>query len=274
MVTGIEGIRPYLHAFDLRGLLVEGLGWNHDLAAPVHIRADSHDYSLERVAEKSGFVVYVCSPDANGEVPEYPIRRKIERQVAKLTFEHLIIFGNAARTEQCWQWVKREKGRTPACRDQWFRKGQTGEPLLQRLRDIAFDLEEEGDLSIAVVASRVQKAMDVEKVTKRFYERFKEELTAFQGFIDGITEQGDQQWYASLMLNRMMFVYFIQKQGFLDGDRDYLRNRLSRLRSEGAPAVSSSSIGYSSCGCSTRDSASPKPTALPTWSSCWGRFPS
>ncbi len=235
MVTGIEGIRPYLHAFDLRGLLVEGLGWNHDLAAPVHIRADSHDYSLERVAEKSGFVVYVCSPDANGEVPEYPIRRKIERQVAKLTFEHLIIFGNAARTEQCWQWVKREKGRTPACRDQWFRKGQTGEPLLQRLRDIAFDLEEEGDLSIAVVASRVQKAMDVEKVTKRFYERFKEELTAFQGFIDGITEQGDQQWYASLMLNRMMFVYFIQKQGFLDDDHDYLRNRLSRLRSEGAP---------------------------------------
>ena len=32
------------------------------------------------------------------------------------------------------------------------------------------------------------------------------------------------------MLNRMMFVYFIQKQGFLDGDHDYLRNRLSMVR--------------------------------------------
>ena len=235
MVPVNEDIRPYLHAFDLRGLLVEGLGWNHDLAAPVHIEADGSHYSLERVAEKSGFVVYVCSPGADGKIPEYPVRRKVERQVPKLTYEHLIIFLDAGLTEQCWQWVKREKGRTPACREQWFRKGQTGEPLLQRLQGIAFGLEEEGDLSIAVVASRVQKAMDVEKVTKRFYERFKEELTAFQGFIDGITEQGDQQWYASLMLNRMMFVYFIQKQGFLDGDHDYLRNRLSRLRSEGAP---------------------------------------
>ena len=233
MVTGAEDIRPYLYAFDLRGLLVEGLGWNHDLAAPVHIEADGNRYSLERVAEKSGFVVYVCSPGADGKIPESPVRRKIERQAAKLTFEHLIIFGNAARTEQCWQWVRRERGKPAVSREQWFRSGETGERLLQRLGDLAFDLEEEAGLSIAVVASRVQKAMDVEKVTKRFYERFKEELSAFQDFIDGITEQGDQQWYASLMLNRMMFVYFIQKQGFLDGDPDYLRNRLGRLQSEG-----------------------------------------
>jgi hypothetical protein len=34
------------------------------------------------------------------------------------------------------------------------------------------------------------------------------------------------------MLNRLMFVYFIQRKGFLDGDRDYLRNRLNRMRKE------------------------------------------
>ena len=32
------------------------------------------------------------------------------------------------------------------------------------------------------------------------------------------------------MLNRMMFVYFVQKQGFLDGDPDYLRNKLNEVR--------------------------------------------
>ena len=32
------------------------------------------------------------------------------------------------------------------------------------------------------------------------------------------------------MLNRLMFVYFIQKKGFLDGDPNYLRNRLKRVR--------------------------------------------
>ena len=40
----------------------------------------------------------------------------------------------------------------------------------------------------------------------------------------------DRDWYASLMLNRMMFVYFVQKQGFLDGDLDYLRNRLGMVQ--------------------------------------------
>ncbi len=28
------------------------------------------------------------------------------------------------------------------------------------------------------------------------------------------------------MLNRLMFVYFIQKKGFLDNDHDYLRHKL------------------------------------------------
>ena len=34
------------------------------------------------------------------------------------------------------------------------------------------------------------------------------------------------------MLNRMMFVYFVQKQGFMDGDPDYLRNKLDQVRRE------------------------------------------
>jgi hypothetical protein len=34
------------------------------------------------------------------------------------------------------------------------------------------------------------------------------------------------------MLNRLMFIYFIQRKGFLDGDRHYLRNRLNRMRKE------------------------------------------
>ena len=82
------------------------------------------------------------------------------------------------------------------------------------------------------VASRVSQAMDVERVTKRFYERFKSELETFQKFINGITAQGDREWYASLMLNRMMFVYFVQKQGFLDGNVDYLHHRLSMVQSQ------------------------------------------
>ena len=231
MQVQIDELRPYLHSFDFQHLLVEGLGWNYYQAEPVSVHVDGHDYTLEPAAEKAGFVVYVCGPCVDGFVPSYPVRRKIERQVAKMAFEHLIIFIDADRTLQIWQWVKRESGKPAACREQEYRTGQIGAPILQRLQTIAFALEEEGDLSILQVASRVSQALDVERVTKRFYERFRTELAAFQWFINGITAQGDREWYASLMLNRMMFVYFVQKQGFLDGDADYLRNRLRLVQS-------------------------------------------
>ena len=232
MQAATEQLRTCLHAFDFRNLLVEGLGWDHLQSEPMRVLVDGHDYALEPVAEKAGFVVYTCGPAADGSVPPYPTRRKVERQIAKLAFEHMLVFVDAEQTIQVWQWVKREAGKPAACREQEYRKGQQGTPLLQRLQNLAFALDEEDGLNIPVVASRVRQAMDVERVTRRFYERFRQELTAFQEFIYGITAQGDREWYASLMLNRMMFVYFVQKQGFLDDDVDYLRNRLERVQEQ------------------------------------------
>lgn len=100
----------------------------------------------------------------------------------------------------------------------------------QKLDAIAFTLEEEERLSLTDVTRRTRSGFDVERITKRFYDRFQKEHTVFLKFITGITDRADHEWYASVMLNRLMFVYFIQRKGFLDGDRDYLRNRLNRMR--------------------------------------------
>ena len=132
-----------------------------------------------------------------------------------------------------WQWVKREPGRPDRTRTHIHHRDQTGEALIQKLDQLVFTLDEEEDLTIVDVSGRVRAAFDVEKVTRRFYDRFKQEHRAFLGFIEGIAAAADREWYASLMLNRMMFIYFIQKRGFLDGDPDYLRNRLDRLRQRG-----------------------------------------
>jgi hypothetical protein len=90
------------------------------------------------------------------------------------------------------------------------------------------------------IASKSTKGFDVEKITKKFYDRFKKEHTTFLAFIQGMTEQGDREWYTSVMLNRLMFIYFIQKKGFLDtksknildGDTNYLRNRLAMTQKQ------------------------------------------
>ena len=231
MTVTIEELRPHLQAFDFPRLFVEGLGWDYYLAEPPVVHVNESDYTLKPIAEKASFAVFECSPGADGAIPKYSVRRKIETQVTKLAFEHLIIFVDADRTIQKWQWVKREAGKPLSCNEQDFYAGQSGTPVLQRLRNVAFTLEDEaGGIGISDVTSKVYKAFNVEKVTKRFYEHFRKELTAFGNFIEGITAQGDRDWYASLMLNRMMFVYFVQKQEFLDGDPNYLRNRLRMVQ--------------------------------------------
>ncbi len=226
MQVQVDELRPYLESFDLTGLMVEGLGWNHHQGPEISAAAGNESYELRPVAEKAGFAVYRCGPAPDGGIPPQSVRRQIENQVAQASFEHLIIFVDAAESRQVWQWVKRESGKPPALRELRYEKGQTGTALLQRLRGIEFTLEEEGKLGITDVYERFRQSLDIERVTKRFYERFRKELADFQKFITGITAQGDKDWYASLMLNRLMFVYFIQKQGFLDGDEHYLRNRL------------------------------------------------
>ena len=232
MPVSIEELRPHLQAFDFQSLFVEGLGWDHYVAESFVVQVNGRNYTLTPIAEKAGFAVYACDSSADNNVPQYPVRRKIESEVAKRTFEHLIIFTDPGRKAQVWQWVRRESGKPPACREYTYTAGGSGDRLLQRIQPLFVSLDEEPSLNIALITSRVRAALDVEKVTKRFYERFKDELKAFEKFIEGITAQGDRDWYASLMLNRMMFVYFVQKRGFLDGDSDYLRNRLKMVQEQ------------------------------------------
>jgi hypothetical protein len=73
---------------------------------------------------------------------------------------------------------------------------------------------------------------DVEKTTNAFYRRFKEEHSEFLRYVQGIADQCDRERYALLMLNRLLFLAFIQQRGFLAGDRNYLRNRLRQVQEQ------------------------------------------
>jgi hypothetical protein len=188
------------------------------------------EYPLRAVAQKRGLVVYECPTTNGAPIPDYQTRRKIDLKLTQITREHIIIFTDSAQKTQIWQWVKREPGRPVACREHTYRSSQTGEGLLQKLSVMAVSLDDEETFTLMDATTRVRAAFDVDKVTKRFYERFKTEHTAFLKFIKGIENLADREWYASLMLNRLMFIYFIQRKGFLDGDRDYLRSRMVKMR--------------------------------------------
>ena len=231
MTLDRDRIRKHLENFDLRSLFIEELGWDHG-GTNTEATVEGRTYALEAVAHKRGMVAYKYVADSDDSFPIYPTRQKIERAVVKTVHEHLIIYAPQDRSALYWQWVKREPGRPDRTRHHIYHRNQAGEALVQKLEQISFALREEEDLTIGDVSSRVRAAFDVEKVTRKFYDRFKKEHHAFLEFIEGIGNVADREWYASLMLNRMMFIYFIQKRGFLDGDTNYLRNRLETVREQ------------------------------------------
>jgi hypothetical protein len=224
MKIDVPGVRACLKSFDFATLFREQLGWDKH-QAHLDVPVDGNSIRLTAVAQKRGFTAYVCT-----SIPDRPTRLKIDHQVTKSAHEHFVIYADQSAGQQVWQWVRRETGKPLASRDHRFDVAQSGDPLIQRLEQIAIGMEEEEQLTLFEVTGKAKSAFDVDKVTKKFYERFKAEHAAFLKFIKGIKATADLEWYTSLMLNRLMFVYFIQKKGFLDGDTDYLRNRMRLVR--------------------------------------------
>ncbi len=229
-----ERILEYLRAANFSALFTQALGWEHYTQA-LNISVDTTEWHLSAVAEKRGMIVFEChATDTAGQLPKYALRRKIQQQVARSAHEHIIIYTDASKTTHLWQWVRREPGKPDACREHRYHTAQSGESLIQKLEPIAFSLDEEAELTLSDVTGRVGSAFYAERVTKKFYDRFKREQTAFLTFLTGIPDTEVQRAYVSILLNRLMFIYFIQKKGFLNNDPDYLRHTLTETQKQGS----------------------------------------
>ena len=230
-------VRECLRRFDFKSLFVEELGWNICKNPPTNIDVDANSFKLTPFAEQGGMLIYLGEPMEDGSIPPSNMRRVIETKITKQTHEHMIIFVDKERAKSVWQWVRRQQDKQTASREHTYAKGQPGDSLLQKLAGIAFsidDLDEEGRSTITEVTGRVAKAFDIEKVTRRFYDEFKAEHGTFSKFVKGLEGQDDLAWYTSVMLDRLMFIYFIQKKGFLDEDMDYLVNKFKESKARGA----------------------------------------
>jgi hypothetical protein len=232
MAIDFSRARSLLQLCDLKGLFIDELGWDK-AGQPFILSVAGEEYQLTPFAKKCGLVVYRCDSCGGGSIrfPERNTRVKIHRELTKTTYEHILVFITPDSTTQIWQWVRRVPGRPIAFREHPYHHAQSGDALLQKLQFLAVSLEEEEQgVTLTDITRRTRAAFDVDRITRRFYDRFKKEHGAFLAFIKGIEVPEDSEWYASVMLNRLMFIYFIQKKGFLNGDPDYLRNRLERCK--------------------------------------------
>lgn len=231
MTIDAARFQKLLSGFKLEQLFNE-LGWDHANLSPQAVTVNGETFILSAIAQKRGVAVLLCSPDATGGIPARSMLLKIEKEAIKLAHEHLLIFANAGKTTLTWLWVLRAPGQPTVTRTHTWHKGSSGESLWQKLSQVVWSLEEEEAITLTKVITGLRRAFDRDRVSRAFYDKFKAEHVAFAGFVAGLHSVTDKAWYASLMLNRLMFVYFIQRKGFIDGNFNYLSDRMQCVRRE------------------------------------------
>jgi len=229
--------RKHLQPFRFADLFVEDLGWSYpDMRKPMSFDHDGSKWTVTEISQLSGFrVLEVTAADADTPFPDAKTQQALWKRIAPHAVENLLIFIDEQRTRSAWLWMKRE-GKKIHPRRHHYLKGQPGDLFLSKLASLVVDLselDEDGNLPITEAANRVRAGLDIETVTKAFFRDFQDEHGKLLDAIEGIPDPGERRWYASVLLNRLMFIWFLQDKRFLDvgkgkdGNRNYLPEKLA-----------------------------------------------
>ena len=103
---------------------------------------------------------------------------------------------------------------------------------VQQVGNIFWSHKDKGSIRAAL-----DEAFDVEPVTRAFFAKYKELFEAAEGSVTGFgsdeAERENKRRFVQTLFNRLMFVYFLQRKGWLafQGDKDYLNDLRRAYRS-------------------------------------------
>jgi hypothetical protein len=183
-------------------------------------------FAFREVAEL--FVrVFVCETDA---MPLTAERNALDVRLRKLGDAYIAVFvEKGSPMHHLWMVPVKSADRRSLVRVE-YRDRDQAEFLFGKMQDLQFPIgSPPGSVDVLDRLNRVFQ-VNSSDVTKKFYREFRLRHNAFVKGIVGIMDKSDCEWYASVMLNRLMFCYFIQKKGFLDLDTDYLSHKLAQVR--------------------------------------------
>ncbi len=219
----------YLKNNQFEDLFIE-LGWNDYKGDKLLYPADieGKEYNFYVVAQQSGFMVLKC---VVSELPTTALYKKLDTQIRKSAHDYICIYYVPGEMKQMWIVPVDKVDKRDLISVKYVDEAHA-EFLYEKAEGFTFPIGKE--TNILDVKKKVQQAFIVnsEKLTKKFYDEFKRQHKAFEKFIIGITSADDRRWYASIMLDRLMFCYFIQKKGFLDNNKKYLQDKLKQVRAE------------------------------------------
>lgn len=223
----------YIAESDFQRLFILEMGWNNPSGQTLFdltIEGETFNFKLE--AERNGFQVLTCEVN---EIPTTSYCKKIDTRLRRQANDYICIYYLPQSQHHLWTVpVKKVEKRDLVFVE--YEDADRAGFLFEKVDGLTFDIGER--TTIMDVKERVQGAFIInsEKITSDFYKGFRKEHTRFATFITGIDDEievkdnRNKQWYASVMLNRLMFCYFIQKKGFLDQNTNYLRDKLKTVK--------------------------------------------
>jgi hypothetical protein len=218
-------IQEAFAAGGLTGMFVEELGWESPSEATVSVDVDGVPYAAKVIASLKGFRIYAV-PAASR--PSRQTMRRVDAALAELSPERLEIFQGP--DAWFWHWPRRTNSGTLTFEAVETVPNSVPTFLAQRLTGLEFSISDHRKgIALADVRDRVHGHFDATNVTKKFYDRFQAEHSHLAGSIVGVDE-GERIDYATTLLNRLMFIYFMQKKEFLNGDPLYLEHTLKKVQ--------------------------------------------
>lgn len=213
------------------------LGYAYANDAPVPTRnwpesVQRHEVHPRYIAQHGDFKVVYC------EMPGDRMLRTVQRSIIdQLAREHtffMVVFHQTAGN--VWDFVNvsvtRDSDEKRVRRIARRLAITEAERIRDRLRTtserlVQIDINKQQNITALQVQSLHNKAFDVEQVTKDFYDQYDKVIEAFSDDIaarNSSIEQ-DASFEALRLLDRLMFLYFIQKKGWLNQEFDYLYAR-------------------------------------------------
>ena len=214
-------------AGEIRALFVEVLDFdpasgNASLdRAPDNVTLPS---SAERIAELDGVhVLYIALDTTETE----RVRKGEVAAAAKLISEQLgddllLVFTNTSAS-QLHLILPSFEGARPTLRRMIVERDLPHRTAVQQVSNIYWNHQDSGS-----IRSALDKTFDVEAVTKAFFEEYKRVFGLAMGRVEGFgkneEEQESKKLFVQTLFNRLMFIYFLSRKGWLTfgGDKDYL----------------------------------------------------
>lgn len=203
------------------------------VAAPVGQTLTAHP-----VAQLSGLPVFRVDWPEN-RLPGVTARRAVQRALAPFHAEHLLCYITCDGRQVAFTWARKRPDGKTELRALPYEVGSPARTTIERLGELAFSLDElgpTGEPPITVVIDKLTAAFSVEAVTKQFFEDYKKAFADLQGRL--VKATGDKVWahdYALQLLNRLMFLYFIQRKRWLGDNPRFLADFWKAYKNSGQP---------------------------------------